>query len=165
MNYECRPPRGNYYAHLFVMLFFLLSGGCFATSGFIRELAVLWQSLGILLLFPAIRLIGKYMAAQYLYRVRTLEDGSVDLDVFLYRGGAKMQLVCRVGLDEITAVTPLTRENRRAPKGLRRYTYCADLAPARALVLSVTNADGECEVLLSHDEALATILSSASTAQ
>ena len=159
MNYEYRPPRGNYYAHLCTMMFFLLSGVCFAASGFLRELAVMWQSLGILLLLPAIRLVGKYMAAQYLYRVHTLEDGSVDLDVFLYRGGAKMQLVCRIGLDEITAALPLTRENRRAEKGIRRYSYCADLSPDRSLLLAVTNADGDCEVLLSYDETLATILS------
>ncbi len=158
MDYEVRPQRGNYNAHILTMLFFILAGVLFGVSGFVPTLSVLWQSLGVVMLLPAIQLIGKYMAVQYLYRIRTLEDGSVDLEVFTYRGGSRMQLVCRVGLWEITAVTPLGAENRRAPRGLKRYGYCSDLYPSRALVLSVTNEDGDCEVLLSYDEELATRL-------
>ena len=76
----------------------------------------------------------------------------------LYRGGDKMQLICRVGLEEITAVTELSKQNRRAPANIKRYNYAQDLWPARALVLSVSNADGECEVLICPDQRIEELL-------
>ncbi len=158
MNYEYRPKRQSYHAHFAVLCFLLLSIATFVSSAFVTKLPAVLQAVGVALLLPAIQLVSKYLVVQYLYRVRMLEDGSVDLEVFLYRGGAKMQLVCCVGLAEITAAVPLCAENRRAPKGLKRYSYCMDLAPSDALVLSITNADGECEVLLCPDEHMRTLL-------
>ena len=72
-----------------------------------------------------------------------------------------MQLVARIGLDEITAVTPLCAANRRAPKGMRRYNYAPDIRPSHATVLSLTNGDGDCELLLCPDETLLNALNSA----
>ena len=161
MRYECRPQRGNYNAHLVTLLLFLLSSTCFIASGYVPKFPVILQSAAVLLLIPAIQLIGKYLVPQYLYRVEPMEDGSVDFTVFSYRGGTKMQLVCRVALFEITAVSPLTKENRRAPSRMNRFNYCMDLSPARAILLSVTNADGDCQILLSFDETLEKILSGA----
>lgn len=163
MEYEVRPARTNYCAHLLTVGFLILAGGAFALSAVWSKLAVLFQSVGVLLLFPAIYLVGKYMAVQYLYRIRSWEDGNVDLEVYAYRGGTKMQLVCRIGLEEIKEAEPLSAANKRPVKGLKRYGYCTDLYPARALVLSVSNEDGDCEVLISYDEQLQRILSSAAT--
>ena len=69
-----------------------------------------------------------------------------------------MQLVCRVGLAEITAAAPLADANRRAPKGLRRYNYHPDMKPGVGIVLSITNGDGDCELLLSPDAYLREVL-------
>ena len=156
--YDYRVERSNYKAHFLVLWLFISSGVCFGVSSVLPPHPVLWQSLGLLLLFPAIQLIARYMASRYLYRIRTYEDGNVDFEVYLYRGGDKMQLVCRVGLEEITAVTELSKENRRAPANIKRYNYAQDLWPARALVLSVSNEDGECEVLICPDRRIEELL-------
>ena len=60
--------------------------------------------------------------------------------------------------EEITAAVPLTEANRKPPRGMRRYNYCPDMRPTEALVLSITNADGDCEVMLSPDEKMTAIL-------
>ncbi len=159
--YDYRPQRSNYTAHLVVLWLFLLSAASFISSAFVPKFPALLQSLGLLLLVPAIQLIARYMAVSYLYRLHTLEDGTTDLEVFSYRGGDKMQLVCRVGLYEITGTAAFCKENRRAPKGLHRYNYSPDLSPKAALVLSVTNGDGDCEILLCPDERMREILTSA----
>lgn len=159
--YDYRPPRKNHTAHLVVLWLFLFSAACFVASGFLPKFPLLLQVTGILLLIPTIQLIARYLATQYLYRLRSYEDGNTDLEVYTYRGGDKMQLVCRIGLEEITAAAPLTKQNRRAPKGMRRYNYSPDMYPPRALVLSVTNADGDCEILLCPDERMQEILCAA----
>jgi hypothetical protein len=163
--YDYRPQRKNCYAQLMILWFFLAAAGCFIASSFLPAFPFILQSVGLLLLVPAIQLIARYCATRYLYRLATYEDGNVDLDVYAYRGGDKMQLVCRVGLEEITGVKALTKENRRAPKGLRRYSYAPDMFPCEALVLSVTNADGDCEVLICPDEHMKNILTSAPKAE
>ena len=76
-------------------------------------------------------------------------------------GGDKMQLVARVGLEEITAVTPLTAANARAKRGMHRYNYAPDIRPQDAVVLSITNGDGDCEMLLCPDKRIRDILQSA----
>lgn len=161
MDYECKPKRRNHKAHGVVLALILAAVGCLIGAGFLPAYGVLVQTLAILLFVPAIYLAGKYLIMQYLYRVHTLEDGSVDLDVYLYRGGTKMQLVGRMGLVEITNVALLEKGNRRPAKGQKRYSYCMDMAPDKAIVLSISNEDGECEVLLSYDETLARLLSDA----
>ena len=158
MIYECRPERQNHNAHLLTLLFFLLAAASFAASYFMPRYPAILQAAGLVLLIPAIQLVARYMAVRYLYRLRALDDGTVDLEIYTYRGGTQMQLVCRVGLWEITAAAPLGKENKKPPKGLHRYRYAPDLAPAKALVLSITNGDGDCEVLLSPDEKMTGII-------
>ena len=158
MNYECIPKRRNHKAHGSVLALILAAVLCLIGAGFMPAYAVLVQTLAILLFVPAIYLAGKFLLMRYLYSVRTLDDGSVDLDVYMYRGGTKMQLVGRMGLTEITNVALLGKENRKPAKGLKRYSYCVDMTPDKAIVLSICNEDGECEVLLSFDETLAELL-------
>jgi hypothetical protein len=156
--YDYQPPRQNAIARLLTVTLFAISAACFVLSSLLPKLAVIPQAVGLVLLVPAIQLITRYVVTRYLYRLCPYEDGNVDLDVYAYRGGDKMQLVCRVGLEEITAVAALTKDNRRPPRGMRRYGYAPDLFPREALVLSITNADGDCEVLLCPDEHIASIL-------
>ena len=96
MDYEYKPKRQNYKANGVVFALVLLAIACLIVAGFVPTYGVLVQSLAIILFVPAIYMTGKYLITRYLYRVRTLEDGSVDLDVYAYRGGSKMQLVGRV---------------------------------------------------------------------
>ena len=161
--YDYRPSRQNYKAHVAVLALILCALALFIGSGFLPGYAVVAQSLSLILLVPAIQLISRYLVPQYLYRLREYEDGNVDLEIYTYRGGSKMQLVCRIGMEEITAALPLSAGNARAPKGMRRYNYCRDLAPQSALVLSITNADGDCELLLSPDRHLTDVFAAAAS--
>ena len=165
MNYDCRPIRQNYTAHAIVVLLFVFSGVSFALSGFMPPSGVLWQMLGLVLLLPAIQLIARYMASRYLYRLHVYEDGRADLEIFLYRGGDKMQMVCCVSLADITAAAPLCANNARAPKGVKRQDYAPDLHPLRALVLSVSHAESVYEVLFCPDEYLTRVINDAIAAR
>lgn len=162
--YDYKPPRRNATAKILCLLLFAASAVAFVGSAFVPAYPIILQSLGLLLLVPFIQIFGRYLVLRYLYRVRPYEDGSADLEIYTYRGGDRMQLVCRVALSEITAAVPLTRENKKPPHGVRRYNYCPDIGPTGALVLSVTNGDGDCEILLSPDEHMTALLQNASGA-
>ena len=159
--YEYRPPRQNVIARVLALGLFLLTVICFILSAQLPQWAILFQSSGLLLLLPVIQIVTRYLVLRHLYRLVPYESGEVDLEVYTWRGGDRMQLVARIGLDEITAVTPLSAENRRAPKGMRRYNYAPDIRPSHATVLSLTNGDGDCELLLCPDETLLNALKSA----
>ena len=156
--YDYQPPRQNAIARLLTVLLFALSAACFVLSSFLPTLAVIPQAIGLALLVPAIQIVTRYVVTRYLYRICPYEDGNTDLDIYAYRGGARMQLVCRVGLEEITAAKPLSGENAKPPHGTRRYNYCPDIRPQNALVLSITNRDGDCEIVFCPDERMAALL-------
>ena len=155
--YDYKPPRSNFTAQLLMLGMFLLIVICFAVSAFVPT-PVIPQTIGLVFLLPLIQLISRFVSTRFLYRIVTYEDGKSDLDIYSYRGGSHMQLVCRVGLEEITAAKPLTDENRKRQKGMHRYNYSPDLFPKSALVLSITNGDGDCEVLLCPDEKMTRML-------
>lgn len=150
--YEYRPARQNVIARVLILGLLLLAVAFFILSAQLPQLAVPFQALGLVLLLPIIQLVTRYLVTRYLYRLVPYESGEVDFEVYSWRGGDRMQLVCRVGLEEITAVTPLSATNRRAPRGMRRYNYAPDMRPTAATVLSITNGDGACEVLICPDE-------------
>ena len=156
--YDYRPPRQNAIARWLVVGLLILSVASFAVSAFVPALAIIPQTIGLLLLLPTIQIVTRYIVTQYLYRLCPYEDGNTDLEIYAYRGGTRMQLVCRVGLEEITAANELSATNRKPPSGMRRYNYAPDIRPAKALVLSITNSDGDCEILLCPDERLTEIL-------
>ena len=156
--YECRPSRKSNRAKLLAAALLLLAVTAFAASSLVPQYPSILQCVGLILLIPLIQITARYLVLQYLYRVRMREDGVLDLEVFTYRGGARMQLVCRVGLDELTAVKVLCADNAKPTHGIRRYNYHPDMAPREGLVLSVANGDGTCEILLALDERLFAIL-------
>lgn len=163
--YDHLPTRKSVTAQLWVLGLFLLSAASFVASGFTPSpYHTIPQAVGLLLIIPLIQIMTRFVIMRYLYRIAPYEDGNVDLEIYAYRGGSKMQLVCRIGLEEITAATPLTEANRKPPKGMRRYNYCPDIRPTEALVLSITNTDGDCEVVLSPDEKMTAILQTPHTA-
>lgn len=157
--YDYLPVRKSIAARLLVLGLLLLSVASFMTSSLIPSpYHTILQAVGLLLIIPLIQIMTRFVILRYLYRIAPYEDGNVDLEIYAYRGGNKMQLVCRIGLEEITAAVPLTEANRKPPRSLRRYNYCPDMRPTEALVLSITNADGDCEVMLSPDEKMTAIL-------
>lgn len=156
--YDYQPPRQNAIARLLTVTLIALAAASFVISAFVPTLAVIPQAVGLALLVPAIQIVTRYVVIRYLYRLCPYEDGNTDLEIYAYRGGARMQLVCRIGLEEITAAKPLSSENAKPPHGLRRYNYCPDMRPAHALVLSITNRDGDCEVILCPDEKMTELL-------
>ena len=159
--YDYRPPRQNATARIAVLCLLAASAVAFFGSVHVPKYPSILQALGIALFIPIIQLTTRYLFTSYLYRVHPYEDGSTDLEIYAYRGGARMQLVCRIGLSEITAAAPLSDANKKPPHRKRRYNYCMDIGPADALVLSVTNADGDCELLLCPDATLRELLTNA----
>ena len=156
--YEYKPQRTNGIALYFIALFFAAAIASFVASAFLPVASWIPQTIGLLLMVPMIQLITRYMATRYLYRICPYEDGNVDLDIYAYRGGSQMQLVCRLGLEEITAAKALCDENRKPPKKIKRYNYCPEMFPRNALVLSITNGDGDCEIIFCPDERMAKIV-------
>ena len=161
--YDHRPIRTNANAKIAVLVCLAAAVIAFVGGSTVPKYPAILQCIGLCLLVPVIQITARYLILQYLYRLRTYDDGSADLEIYTYRGGARMQLVCRVGLAEITAAVPLTSENCRAPKGMRRYNYHPDLKPAEGLVLSITNGDGDCEILLAPDAYLREVLERAAS--
>ena len=159
--YDYKPTRTNATAKIAALLFLAAAVIAFVGSGMVPKYPSILQCIGLCMLVPVIQITARYLILQYLYRLREREGGGADLEIYTYRGGARMQLVCRVGLSEITATAPLTAENCRAPKGIRRYNYHPDMKPASGLVLSITNGDGDCEILLSPDAYLREVLEGA----
>lgn len=157
MNYDCRPVRQNYGAQLLCVTLFACAGVSFALGGMMDH-AILYQVLGLCFVMPAIQLIARYMVSRYLYRLHVQEDGTAQLEIFVWRGGAKMQLVFCADTAQITAITPLTGDNARPPKGCRRHNFAQDLRPQKATVLSVCEGACVCEVLFCPDEGLVRLL-------
>ena len=159
--YDYKPTRTNAKAKIAVLICLAASGVAFVGGSMVPKYPSILQCIGLCFLVPVIQITARYLILQYLYRLRQQDDGSVDLDIYTYRGGSRMQLVCRVGLSEITAATPLTEANKRPPEGVRRYNYHPDLKPTGGLVLSITNGDGDCELLLAPDAHLTEVFLSA----
>ena len=159
--YDYKVISGKPRAKTAVLLLLLLAVLLFVASGMLPHFRVLLQCLGLCAFFPCVQITARYLAQQYLYRLRSYDDGNVDFEIYTYRGGARMQLVCRVGLEEITAVTALGEANKKPPRGMRRYAYNPDMRPKSATVLSITNGDGDCEVLICPDEYLARVFEDA----
>ena len=159
--YDYIPVRKGILARLLALFLFLLTVGLLILSTQLDKAAPFVQSAALLLLLPTVQIVTRFIIIRYLYRIAPYESGEVDFEIYSYRGGNKMQLICRVGLEEVTAVTPLGDENRKPQKGVPRYNYCPDMKPQNAFVLSVTNADGRCEVLLQPDDKLLEIFRSA----
>ncbi len=159
--YDYKPQRTNSTAKLAALLCFAITVIAFVGSGLVPKYPSILQCIGLCFLIPVIQITARYLILQYLYRLKETEDGSVDFEIYTYRGGSRMQLVCRVGLSEITAAELLTEANRKAPQGKRRYNYHPDMKPQEGLVLSITNGDGDCELLLAPDAYLTEIFSQA----
>ena len=158
--YDHRPSRTDATAKRAVFLLLVAAAAALVGSALVPSGSLALQCLGLFLLLPATQLAARYLALQYLYRIRPREDGSTDLEVYTYRGGARMQLVCRIALSDVKEISPLTKENRKPQAGTKRYHYAPDMHPANATVLSVDNADGACELLLAPDETMLTLLRS-----
>lgn len=155
--YEFKPQRQNGIAHLLIGALIALSLASFLISAFV-PMAWIPQTVGLILMVPMIQLVTRYVVTRYLYRICPYEDGNVDLDIYAYRGGSKMQLVGRIGLEEITKAEPLGEGNRKPPKKMRRYNYCPQMFSKEALVLSITNGDGDCEIIFCPDAKMADIV-------
>ena len=161
MNYDYVPKRNLGRPITVVILLTLGAVLSLAASFFMEQYSYIPQTVGFLLLLPAIQLSARFLFTRYLYRLRTREDGVVDFEIFTYRGGDRMQLVSRVGLDEITATAPLTSENKRADKGMDRFSFHPDMGASEGLVVSVRNCDGDCELLIAPDGHIAEVLAKA----
>ena len=95
--YDYLPMRKSITARLLVLGLFLLSAASFVASGFTPSpYHTIPQAVGLILIIPLIQVMTRFVILRYLYRIAPYEDGNVDLEIYAYRGGSKMQLVCRI---------------------------------------------------------------------
>jgi len=115
------------------------------------------QLLAMLLLAGAILLVNRYVARSYEYRITERENGSLDFEVTELRRKSRIT-VCRIGLGDVTESIAITKENRSALrircKRKKRYNYCVELCPARAVAWLVADGDEELVIVFSPDDRL-----------
>ena len=124
-----------------------------------------YQLVAFFALAIAILLISRYLLRGYVYRVLPRSHASgVDLVITeLY--SRRRTVVCRVGLEEICRVTPITAENRRRLiKETGRaalYKHVAELFPKNAYLLKVQNDQEEYFLEICADETLIALIEGA----
>ena len=110
----------------------------FAVSGIkVIPYRSILQLFSFALMTAAIMVCVRYLFRSYCYRVEESDDGYDFLVLELSKSGA--QTVCRLSMDALLAVEPLTRElaaEKKAQKHLKIYNYCVDIAPKDVLLLT-----------------------------
>ncbi len=103
---------------------FFLALALFAASGFpIFAYRGVLQFISIVLLTVAILLLGK---KQYIYRIEETDFVVEELS------RSSRVTVCRLETAKLLTIQPW----KKAPKGVRIYNYCVDIAPENAYLLT-----------------------------
>ncbi len=141
---------------------------CMASSFLFISASMLLDSfrslLGVIgfgLLVGAIFVYTKYLAATYYYEVRF--DGGMPLFVIRHTLGQKQTTLCRVALNEITAIEPVDAKSRRehkTPEGYNRYSYHPTMMPEECYRITVDGAYEKAEILIEINGEVASLLSS-----
>lgn len=164
--YEYIPPRQNNKAIVISILLFFIGTAAFVAEAFLPEEP--WGFRVLEYVFIAIwgatwislsGITSRYLVLKYLYRLRANEDHGMELEIFTYRRGNRMQLVYRARLSAIAAITPLGKENATPPAGVKRVRFVRDLSPTGAVVLSCEDGDGE--IVLTPDERMLQLMQEA----
>ncbi len=125
---------------------------------------VLFQLGTVLCCTAALMFVVRYLVRNYTYSVEPsdLNNGSYDL-VVTEQYGKRLRVVCRIAVAQITALTPITPENRKAVSAMLRkkrfFTYVSELAPVGLCVLQVCTEDEICYLKINTDERLKQLLS------
>ena len=126
-----------------------------------------FQLLSVGLLIGTVFLVARYESKTYIYRLME-SDGGVDLTVTEANAKGRGQVtVCRIGVAQILSCSVLdVTEGDTVKQTLaklkkekkKRFDYCADLYPAKSILLLVEEGDEEIAIRLSFDERLFLLL-------
>ena len=123
---------------------------------------IIYQFLALCALAGTIILVSRYLMRFYVYSIVPREDGregdAPDFVVTEYYG-RRISVVCRVSLDDIEEILPITKDTKKTVRKLQKerlfYDYTADLFSQNRYLLTIT--DGEhrfCARLLADDTLL-----------
>lgn len=100
------------------------------------------QLLAVVSLVGAVMVITRSLMRNYTYAITTEEGRTVPDLVVTEIYGAKISVVCRISLDDISEAEEVTRENRRAlaerTRGRCVFRYTAELFPESLIFVTVT---------------------------
>ncbi|MBR3895253.1 MAG: hypothetical protein IKJ35_08950 [Clostridia bacterium] len=125
----------------------------------------LWQLTSVVLLVAVIMLVSNCLLREFLYRVAPREgiDGGFSLDFTVVEcHGKRRTVVCRISVEDIKEIVPLTPENKKqffkTPRGKFVYRYVSRLAPRNACRLTVRNEEEVFYLFIVADECLLEML-------
>lgn len=129
---------------------------------------VIYQMLGVASLTAFIFLIARYLMRRYVYQVMPRShagDGFAPDFVVTEYYGRRVSVVCRISLDDIEQIIPITKENRREWRekqtGKLFYDYTADLFSPNRYLLVVTDGEHRFTARILADETLLNYLKKA----
>lgn len=169
MIYEGIAEKTNQTARKLSALFLLGAAALMLVTMLFGGIPFRWvfQLLAVGLLIGTVFLIARYESKTYIYRLIE-QDGGVDLTVTEANAKGRGQVtVCRIGIDQLLSCTTLdvsegdsVKETlaRLKKEKKKRFDYCADLRPAKSILLLVEDGDDELAIRLSFDERLFSLL-------
>ena len=123
---------------------------------------IIYQFLALCALAATIILVSRYLMRHYVYSIVPREDdreGDTPDFVVTEYYGKRISVVCRVSLDDIEEILPITKETKKTVRGLQKerlfYDYTADLFSQNRYLLTITDDEHRfCARLLADEELL-----------
>ena len=143
-----------------------LLGSGFFLYGFSRipdlPFPALLQLFSVILMVGAVIVLTRYLLRDFCYRIEPREESDIpDFTVTEYCG-KRISVVCRISLNDITEVRPMTvKEARNLAKGQksrRVYDYTCRINPENLYLLTVSAGEDTFDIRIIADKALTEFL-------
>ena len=153
MIYKYSPKRSSPFAAAITATLYILSVVLFGCSVFGLKPASLLQLASVCALTFAVLLTTRYLFTSYVYAIEENGDFSVTQTT-----GKKITTVCLISLDDIAQIVDYS--GRTPEKGIKINNYCADMFPAKAmlLILKKQSADGRVGIKFQPDAQMSAII-------
>lgn len=164
--YEYNPGLTKKRERLISVILLLLGVALFAFSQ-IKGIPfpVIYQLLALAALTAFIILLSRYLMRRYTYRVMPRShtgDGMPPDFVVTEYYGRRVTVVCRVSVNDVEEIIPITKENRREWKanqgGRFFYDYTSDLFSKNRFIIVVTDGEHRFTARILADETLLNLL-------
>lgn len=157
--YQYAPKPKKQTEKLICVLLVFLATFCYTASVLFEVLfPALLQLLSFVCLTVAIFFASGYLLRSYVYRIEENPNSSTPDFTVTELCGKRRTVVCRVSLEEIVMVEPLTAANQKAlsqkTRENPRYDYTATLSPEGACWLTVMQNGTPVSVKILTDEGL-----------
>ena len=142
----------------------LIVGACtfgFSNAEFI-SLKWLLQTVGIVFFAASIYIASVYLLRYYTFAVTQRENvQSYDLVINELKG-KKGVTVCRIGLDDITGIRVVDKQNKKTVseerRNKQRYTYDVTFLPQKQIEITALVDEENLSILITYDENLLAII-------